>query len=56
VYAINGEDMMWDPTYGWSKSSKSRVGEIMHVPQRIFDIIQTLVCNFGDEAIAKIEV
>jgi len=56
VYAINGEDMMWDPTYGWSKSSKSRVGEIMHVPQRIFDIIQTLVCNFGDEAIAKIIV
>ena len=56
VYAINGEDMMWDPTYGWSKSSKNRVGEIMHVPQRIFDIIQTLVCNFGDEAIAKIIV
>jgi len=53
VYRINSKDMMWDPTYGWNESSKDNVGTIVHVPQRIFDIIQTLVCNFGNEDIAK---
>lgn len=48
------EFMMWTPQEGWSKASYSSVGKVVKVPQRIFDIIQTLVCNYGGEGIANI--
>ena len=54
VYLIKGEYMMWDATKGWNISSLDVVGNIISIPQRIFDIIQTAVCNFGNEDIAKI--
>lgn len=56
VYKIKGEYMMWDATDGWSESSMDVVGSIKSVPQLIFDIIQTLVCNYGNEAIARIVI
>ena len=54
VYFINNEYMMWSPAEGWNIVSKDLVGNVTSIPQRIFDIIQTLVCNFGNEAISNI--
>ena len=54
VYLVNGTCYMWDPTTGWDESSTDMVGEIVPIPQRIFDIIQTLVCNYGNEALSNI--
>ena len=59
VYLVKGNYMMWDPTTGWDGQGialKNRVGEVISIPQRIFDIIQTLVCNFGNENIGKVIV
>ena len=44
----------WDKLKGWSVASESDIGSIVDVPQLIFDIIQTLVCNYGGEPISKI--
>ena len=55
-YTVNNQItyMMWDASGGWYNSSYDQVGERITVPQRIFDIIQTLVCNYGGEAISNI--
>lgn len=55
-YTVNNQMtyMMWDASGGWYNSSYDQVGERMTVPQKIFDIIQTLVCNYGGEAISNI--
>ena len=55
-YTVNNQMtyMMWDASSGWYNSSYDHVGERTIVPQRIFDIIQTLVCNYGGEAISNI--
>lgn len=45
---------MYDPTTGWHSADYDLVGTTVSVPQRMFDIIQTLVCNYGNEAISKI--
>ena len=54
VYKIKGECYMWDSLKGWHTSSKDMVGNIISIPQKVFDIIQTLVCNYGGEAISNI--
>lgn len=46
--------MMYNVTVGWVSAKASMVGTTVSVPQRLYDIIQTLVCNYGGEAIAKI--
>lgn len=48
------EYLMWTPAKGWEKANYSSVDKRVKVPQRIFDIIQTLVCNYGGEGIANI--
>ena len=55
-YTVNNQMtyMMWDASGGWYNSSYDQVGERTTVPQRVFDIIQTLVCNYGGEAISNI--
>lgn len=45
---------MWNSTTGWYESSKNRIGQTISVQQRVFDIILTLVCNYGGEAISNI--
>lgn len=61
VYYLSQDDgiyksdyYLWNPTSGWEISSKEAVNTVISVKQRIFDIIQTAVCNFGGEAIEKI--
>lgn len=45
---------MWDTSKGWYPSNESMIGSVISVPQRFFDIIGTLVCNYGGEAWTKI--
>ena len=45
----------WTKQYGWKEvPNNSSVGEIVHVPQTMYDIVQTLVCNYGGEALDNI--
>lgn len=45
----------WSKEYGWIEvDDNSSVGEMVAVPQLIYDIIQTLVCNYGGESLDKI--
>ena len=55
-YMDNGERKYktWTKEYGWADSDNSSIGEIVSVPQLIYDIIQTLVCNYGKESLSKI--
>lgn len=46
--------MMWDATKGWYETDEDSIGSVTQVPQRIYDIIQTAVCNYGGEDIARI--
>ena len=54
VYLVNGNYYMWDSISGWVESSEDQVGSVISVPNRVFDIIQTLVCNYGNESISNI--
>ena len=54
VYLVVGKYYMWSEQRGWYEVSASVIGTTVTVKQRIFDIIQTLVCNYGNEDIAKI--
>ena len=56
TYTINNVTYYktWDKVKGWTDVSPSLVGSIIDVPQLIYDIIQTLVCNYGGEAISNI--
>ena len=55
-YTCNGAKYYksWTKIKGWSSARKSDIGSIVNVPQLIYDIIQTLVCNYGGESISKI--
>ena len=54
VYKVNNNYYMWDALRGWHPSTTNSIGQVVSIPQRIFDIIQTLVCNYGGEAISNI--
>ena len=53
VYYTGGKYYKWNGA-NWETSSYAAVGSIESVPQRFFDIIQTLVCNYGGIPISKI--
>jgi hypothetical protein len=44
----------WSKTQGYFISSEEMIGEIVTEPNLIYDIIQTLVCNYGGESINNI--
>ena len=48
------EYFQWDDSKGWVEGDPSQAGEIISRPQRIFDIIRTLVINYGGENPAKV--
>lgn len=54
VYKKGNNYYKWNSAYGWEEASESNVGQITSVPQKIFDIIQTLVCNYGNEPLNNI--
>lgn len=53
VYNYKNKYYKWDGQ-NWKDSKYSEVGTIESVPQRIYDIIQTLVCRYGNIPIEKI--
>lgn len=44
----------WTKVRGWYESSADDIGKEEAIPQRFYDIIRTLVCNFGGEDLSKI--
>ena len=55
IYNYNGTYYSWTREYGWKEESdNSSVGEIVSLPQLIYDIIQTVVINFGGESASRI--
>lgn len=55
IYSYNGKYYSWTEEYGWVEEvDASSVGDRVAVPQLIYDIIQTLVCNYGGESLSKI--
>ena len=56
VYQIKDKYYMWDTLNGWYESSLNKVNTVTSVKQKIFDIIQTLVVNYGGESLNKIIV
>lgn len=45
---------MWKRNRGWYEVSSTMIGQMVDLPQLFYDIIQTLVCNYGGEAISRI--
>lgn len=41
--------MSWSEEGGWTIARKSDIGERTSRPQKVFDIIQTMVCNYGPD-------
>ena len=54
VYIWNGGYYIWNQKTGYSPSNINMIGKVIKRPNRIYDIIQTLVCNFGNIPISKI--
>lgn len=55
IYVYGGKYYSWTSEYGWvEEKDASSVGERIAVPQLIYDIIQTLVCNYGGISLDKI--
>lgn len=55
IYTYNGKYYSWSEQYGWKEEpDASSVGERIAVPQLVYDIIQTLVCNYGGESLDRI--
>ena len=54
IYEVQGNYYIWDATNGWCETTEDMVGKTVEVKQKIFDIIQTLVCNYGNESISNI--
>lgn len=55
--SLNGESSQywqWSKTRGYFISSAEMVGSVISEPNLIYDIIQTLVCNYGGEGISNI--
>lgn len=58
IYKVGNQYYRWSVTRGWTEISQSAAAaqrnQIEALPQRIYDIILTLVCNFGNESISNI--
>ena len=55
IYQYKNNYYSWTKEYGWkNENNASSVGEMIEVPQRFYDIIQTLVCNYGGEDLSRI--
>lgn len=45
---------VWQDKFFWSEGSQDMIGTISGRPNKIYDIIRTLVCNYGGESLSKI--
>ena len=51
---VSSQYWQWSKTKGFYPSSEDMIGQIISEPNLIYDIIQTLVCNYGGESLDKI--
>lgn len=55
IYSYNNSYYSWTKEYGWvEERDNSAVGEIVSIPQLIYDIIYTAVINYGGESASRI--
>ena len=54
VYNYNNTYYSWTKQYGWEETDGSTIGKIISIPQLIYDIIYTVVINFGGESASRI--
>ena len=55
IYQYGDKYYSWTKEYSWVEEDNANlVGQRISVPQKFYDIIQTLVCNYGGEALSKI--
>ena len=54
IYSFDNAYYSWDKKYGWSESDGSSIGTVIKVPQTIYDIIQTVVINYGGESASRV--
>ena len=54
IYNYNGNYYSWTKEYGWKEDSAYSIGQPVKIPQLIYDIIQTLVINFGGESASRV--
>ena len=58
IYKYENKYYYWSKEEGWDtlteEQAKNQIGTVMSVPQRIYDIIQTLVHNYGGIPLSKI--
>ena len=54
IYECNNYFYKWDNNYGWIGADPVDIGTYITRPQRIFDIVQTLVLNYAEENPAKV--
>ena len=53
VYKYNNKYYSWTAEYGWEETDGSTIGDTISVPQLIYDIIYTLVINYGGESASR---
>lgn len=56
IYNYNGTYYSWTREYGWKEDDGSSIGKITSIPQLIYDIIYTVVINFGGESASRMIV
>ena len=54
IYKYSGKYYKWTRKYGWKETDGSEIGTVTHIPQLIYDIIQTSVANYGGESLSRI--
>lgn len=54
IYNYNGNYYAWTRQYGWKEDDGKSIGDVVHIPQLIYDIIQTVVANYGGESLSRI--
>ena len=51
---ISSQYWIWSAENGWEATDSSIINTVVSCPNLVYDIIQTLVCNYGGESIDKI--
>ena len=54
IYAYNNKFYKWSEEYGWEETVENTDNKVVSIPQLYYDVIQTVVANYGNESLAKI--
>ena len=56
IYYYNDQTFMYDKKYGWKTVDPNSIDDVIIHKNLIYDIIQTCVVNYGEEAINKVVI